>query len=250
MKLEQTSLAVRERSQAEVQDLAFLFMKQNYRLMLVLYGCLGLPLAIFLTWSGRRNLPLFLYCVFVAIYYVGIRCLTAPFLGRALFETDGKKGPAFIRGPTRWRCLAQLVLDIVLAVPVVGLVWMAARRYFVPQVVALENVPDSAFAKRSRALHQQSYVGAAVRNFLFGVLIVVSVYLTSAALVALLTGSVTISPDPYVFVQQFIFWFAVTVAMFYCYTVHFLYYINHRTTHEGWDLYLQARRCVRENQLP
>jgi hypothetical protein len=83
-----------------------------------------------------------------------------------------------------------------------------------------------------------------------GTLIALSVYMSAAALTGLLVGQWTVETDPVLLVEQFSFWLGVSAGMFYCSVAHFLLYINHRTTFEGWDLYLQARRCARESDLP
>jgi hypothetical protein len=172
------------------------------------------------------------------------------FLGQALFTSETSIRQAFLAGgKTRLSFFRSLAVDIVLTLSIVGLLIRAWKRYFAFEVFGLEGVDGATARQRMRAIHQRSYVGAMPSNGAVGLLIAVSVYLSVAGIRGLFAGSVVIETAPYYLVEQFSFWLGISIGMFYCSVTHFLLYINHRTTYEGWDLYLQARRCAKESEL-
>jgi hypothetical protein len=246
MKLEQTSLVIRERSQVEVLDITFLFIKQNAVKLLRLFLVLGVPYAAAMTWIGhlyalRGVVPAAFVLAFLPQF------ILTPSFGSALFRS----APVSLRHHGfRLACIKSCIIDTLLLASVVGLLIRAACRYFSLEVFQLECISNRAAAQRMRAIHQQSYIGAMLRNGLIGTLIGFSVYLSCVTFHGLIFGEFVVETAPYFLAEQFTFWFSVSVGMFYCYTAHFLLYINHRTNYEGWDLYLQARRCVREAELP
>jgi len=249
MKLEQTSLSIRERSQIEVFDIAFLLIKQNARGLLMLFIVFGIPFSLLMTWMGCSTSPMGMIHLSLLCSILP-QCFLPTWLGPALFVSDTSLLSLTHRGKMRASFFRSFASDIVLTLSIVGLLIRAWKRYFAFEVFGLEGVDGAAARQRMRAIHQRSYIGAMLSNGAVGLLIAVSVYLSVAGIRGLISGSLIIETDPYYLFEQFSFWLGISIGMFYCGVSHFLLYINHRTTYEGWDLYLQARRCAKESELP
>ncbi|OGV62647.1 MAG: hypothetical protein A3K19_08590 [Lentisphaerae bacterium RIFOXYB12_FULL_65_16] len=256
MKLDACRIRLRERTIWEVQDLAFLFLRQNFSKFFVLGVLLGVPFVLTLyglcRWAefntGRPDSLLKVYLVLVAALFLTL-LFRLPFLALAadaVFTTEVSPLAATgvllrTRFSTPWRLAAARLLPIVTVVGL-GLKWYT--EYFLEEIILLEGLSTKDLAVRVRNFREQ--LGLQYRLFLAanaftGALVLIGVYMTwyTVKLVFLREVDVRISVRV---LGEIPFLAGLAVSQIYCCVAKFMYYLNLRTIHEGWDLFLAVRR--------
>ena len=268
MQLDQSRIAICERTWADNLDLALHVLRHYGGPLAVCALATIVPLAVFnhmfITWMqpdllSDDALPSVFYWM-ACLVLIEAPLATAPvtlYLGQALFVERPK--PALVVR-TFFACLGQLILlqvivRAVLMLPVLTAIVPFSMWPYLNEVILLERNPlvgrgkQMSTLKRSSLLHRGSggdYLVRAVLAGLLSVLLIVAIYLTEDLLVRNLFGFEP-GPTGRLVEMQAAFWL---VAAYFA-VARFLNYLDGRIRNEGWEveLLLRAQRARLTRQI-
>ena len=254
MNLDQMTIAVRRRTLAELYDLALLVLRRHLLPLTTLAVLGALPWVLLDRWllDGLNDPALawyFLAVLALAQAPLATAAMTA-YLGEAMFNPQPKAARAMA---TAWQHIGFL-LQIALMYGV--LAWLPPLLFMAPPhavaVAVLENQGGSPAWKRAHAL-RAAWATAWPSHLMMGAGIVVVTLVmlvgTLNALMQVLTSAKAMPDweellprlDPSQSVLPCVAFFG---ALAYLSIVHFLAYLDLRTSREGWDIDLALRRVA------
>ena len=252
MNVERARVRIRERGRLEVLDLAFVFLRTNARAFAILSAVVVLPLSV-LAWAVLGLLDeaawwvqLYAAVVLYATLSAAVRAPVLLLAGQAMFVDP----PTLARTRSEMNELAGPIAALIvrrfaLAATLIGLPIHALTRYFLEEVLLLERVGRAATRSRLQYLRRKFGGDWGGQLFVHGFL---GLAFVVAAWTAWVLAHWLFATDPeteiFVYPRSLGAWplaLGILGAQVYFAAGKFLYYLNLRTIHEGWDLFLETR---------
>ena len=257
MILDSGATKIRERTVAEVLDLTFLFLRQNAGAFIRLTLILGTPFIIGL-WAIAQLLalaeseyaPFFTTYIGTVVWLTAISCFRLPFValaGTAMFDKTPSVRAALytiFRGQPS-SPLRYIATRFGSALTVVGLLLKWFTQYCSDEIVILEQLPQDQMPVRLRNFHNPLRLRCRaffIANTAMGILILLGVYLSWCSFQVLTVTHLDLELSMSLF-TELPFIAGLLLSQVYCSVAKFLFYLNLRTAHEGWDLFIAVRRA-------
>jgi len=256
MKLESARVRIRERTRWEVLDLAFLFIKLNAKPFALLAVATGVPFGLVMfglgVWArGGSDGPGSFFRAYAALVLVAVltRLLRLPFLALAA-DAMFRSGPSVrdaLRRPWRTelgRPVRHALGRLLPTAVVLPLFIECTSEYVADEITMLEAVPADRLRSRVAYFHEPLRSKCwpfLMANGAMGGLVLTVCCLAGAGvrLIALREVQVDLSIG---LLTEIPFIVGFVLSQIYCCVARFLFYLNLRTVHEGWDLFLVVRR--------
>ena len=248
MNLDQSRVRVRERTMGEVLDLAIVFIKSDA----VAYGKLFLlvivPASVLVYWLVNVVAldSLYFYILIMVLATPMVRYPILLYASSAMFDSQ----PSLKNMTVDWLGLQSPIITRLLLPRLLGAVFVLAPifeiwwRYFAEEIVLLERVSGKQFGPRLRNLQSKlssEAGGLFFAHLVFGSVMVGSAYLTWLVAAMLFESHFRLATPETIHITFPFILLYLTVQAFLAVS-KFLYYLNLRTVHEGWELFLEVRK--------